>query len=390
MSKIKLIVTSTFGLEAIVKREVQDMGFDGFTVSDGKIEFEATVQDIPRLNLWLRTADRVLLKLGEFPAKDFGQLFDQTKALPWEDWITQDAKITVIGKSVRSQLVSVRSCQSIVKKAIIDRLKDRLNADHLPETGPEFTIQVAILKDIAQLTLDTSGLGLHKRGYRASAGEVPMRENLAAALVLLSFWDKDRQLIDPMCGSGTILIEAAMIGRNIAPGLKRTFAAELWPAIDRKVWEDARLAARRAILPEGQLKIFGYDFDPERIMDCRVNAKKAGVGKDIVFEKKDIRDLHPDGQYGIVITNPPYGVKLGDPHEMGPIYYALDKALRDNKGWSLYILTADKRFPEYFKRAQPDRVRKLFNGTIEVNYYQYYGERPPKEISGIAKPQSCP
>ena len=379
MTKIRLIVTSTFGLEAVVKREVQDLGLSGMTVADGKVEFEAELSDIPRLNLWLRTADRVLLKLGEFPSIDFDELFDHTRELPWEEWLPQDAKITVIAKAVRSQIDSVRSCQSIVKKAIVDCLKENLKVEILPETGPEFTIQVAILKDIAQLTLDTSGLGLHKRGYRASAGEVPMRENLAAALVLLSFWDKDRQLVDPMCGSGTILIEAAMIGRNIAPGLKRPFAAEAWPAIDKKTWEDARSAAREAILPEGQLKIFGSDLDPERIMDCRGNAKKAGVDKDIVFEKKDIRDLHVDGQFGIVITNPPYGVKLGDPHELSPIYNALDQALKENKGWSLYILTADKRFPEYFRRAQPDRVRKLFNGTIEVHYFQYYGARPPRE-----------
>ena len=234
MEKIPLIVTSTFGLEALVKREVKALGFHELIVADGKVEFPATVADIPRLNISLRTADRVLLKLGEFLATDFGQLFDQTKTLAWEEWITKDAQITVIGKSVKSTLRSVRSCQSIVKKAIVERLKVKYQTGWLSETGPEFTIQVAVLNDVVQLTIDTSGKGLHKRGYRAVSGEVPLRENLAAALVLLSSWDKDKLLIDPMCGSGTILIEAALLARNIAPGLNREFAAENWPGI-RKI-----------------------------------------------------------------------------------------------------------------------------------------------------------
>ncbi len=377
MSKIRLIATSTFGLEALVKREAAALGFNDFTVGDGKVEFSATVEDIPRLNLWLRTADRVLLKLGEFPATDFGQLFDLTKELPWEEWITPEAKITVVGKSVRSKLASVRSCQSIVKKAVIERLKARLGIDILPESGPEITLQVALLKDVAQLTLDTSGMGLHKRGYRSGKGEVPIRENLAAALVLLSFWDKDRILIDPMCGSGTILIEAAMIGRNIAPGLKRKFACENWPAVPQKAWDDARREAQEAVLPGG-LKIQGFDIDPERIKDCRENAQNAGVEGDILFEEKDIKDLWIDKPQGIVISNPPYGIKLGSLRELTPIYVALNQMFRKKNGWSVYILTADRRFPDFFKRARPDKVRKLFNGTIEVNYYQYYGERPGK------------
>ena len=278
MDKINLIATSTFGLEAVVKRELQDLGFKELTVADGKIEFQATFADIPRLNLNLRAADRVLVKVGEFPAGDFGQLFDRTKELPWEEWIPQDAKITVIGKCVRSVLASVRSSQSIAHKAVIERLKSKYHIEWLPETGPEFTIQVAILKDVAQLTLDTSGPGLHKRAYRMQHGDVPLRENLAAALVLLSFWNKDRLLVDPMCGSGTILIEAAMIARHIAPGLNRTFASEKWPAIDAKAWDDARKAAREAILPEMELKICGYDIDPERIKDSPGQREEGGRG----------------------------------------------------------------------------------------------------------------
>lgn len=377
MNKIRLIVTATFGLEAIVRRELEDMGFGGMTVADGKIEFEAQVSDIPRVNIQLRAADRVLVKVGEFAAHDFGKLFDGVKALAWEEWIPADAKLTVIGKCVRSQLASVRSSQSITHKAVVERLKKAHGTDLLPETGPEFTIQVALLKDVAQLTLDTSGLGLHKRGYRVGTGEVPLRENLAAALVMLSFWGRGRMLFDPMCGSGTILIEAAMLLRNIAPGLNRAFAAEKWPVVEKKYWDEARGHARAAIRPSGKAMIHGSDIDPDRVKDTRANAKKAGVENDIIVERRDIRTLSVDEPYGVVISNPPYGVKLGDVKELGPLYTALDGVFGVKKGWSVYILTSDLWFPKYFNRGKPDKVRKLFNGTIEVNYYQYYGNRPP-------------
>lgn len=377
MKKIRLIVTTMFGLEAVVKRELQGFGFTEFSVADGRIEFTAEVSDIPRLNIGLRTADRVLIKVGEFPALDFGELFDRTKELAWEEWLSDDAKLTLIAKCVRSQLASERSSQSIVHKAVVERLKGKYFIDHLPETGADYTIGVSLLKDVAQLTIDTSGDGLHKRGYRTHKGDVPLRENLAAALVMLSFWDKERLLIDPMCGSGTILIEAAMIARNMAPGLNREFASEHWRCMDSEWWRQARLNAQDAIEKESELQLFGYDIDEERIRDSRINARNAGVDKDIAFALKDVKELWIDKQYGIVITNPPYGVKLGSAKELTPIYVALNQMFKKKTGWSLYVLTADKRFPEFFKRAKPDKVRKLFNGTIEVNYYQYYGERPP-------------
>ncbi|MBF0619094.1 MAG: class I SAM-dependent RNA methyltransferase [Candidatus Omnitrophica bacterium] len=372
--RIRLIVTSSFGLEAVVKNEVLDLGFRDVVMSDGKVEFDAEIKDIPLLNIWLRAADRVLLKLGEFPADDFGKLFDGTRALPWEDWFIQDAMITVIGKSVKSKLLSVRTCQSIVKKAIIERLKEKLSADILPETGPEFTVQVALYKDVAQLTLDTSGAGLHKRGYRTTIGEVPIRENLAAAMLLLASLDRNEPLIDPMCGSGTILIEAAMMARNIAPGLKREFASEKWPVIDKLFWDEARHAAREAISLEGPLQLFGYDIDPARIADCRVNAKRAGVDKDIVFAQQDICSLKLEAPSGTMVSNPPYGINLLKPEDLVPIYHALNNMFKDRPAWALYIITADRRFPQYFKRSQPDKIRKLFNGTLEVHYYQYYGK----------------
>ncbi len=379
MKKITLIAILTFGLETIVKRELKGLGFEKLKVSEGKVEFEATLADIPKVNIQLRSADRVLLKLGEFRAVTFDELFEQTKALPWEDWITADGKFTVNGKSVKSTLGSIRACQSIVKKAVVERLKEKYHLDWFEETGPEFTIQVAMLKDVALLTIDTSGSGLHRRGYRQQTGEAPLKETLAAALVQLSFWNKERLLIDPMCGSGTILIEAAMIARNIAPGLRRDFASEKWPAIDKKAWNIARREAFKAVIKSDDgLQLFGYDIDESNIKACKANAKNAGVGDAIVFEQQDIRDLWIDKQYGLIISNMPYGIKMADFQKLNQLYISINKTFRKKKGWSLYILTADKKFPDYFKRSRPDRVRKLYNGSIEVNYYQYYGTKPSK------------
>jgi putative N6-adenine-specific DNA methylase len=380
MDKLTLIATSTFGLEAIVKRELLALGFGNLKTSEGRIEFEASSEEIPVPNLWLRCADRVLLKMGEFTAVTFDELFEQTKAIPWETWITPDGKFTVNGKSIKSTLGSISACQSIVKKAVVERLKSAYHQEWFEETGADFTIQVALLKDVVTLTIDTSGSGLNRRGYRIHTGTAALKETLASALVQLSFWDKNRLLVDPMCGSGTILIEAAMLGRRIAPGLNRSFASEKWPAIPSKAWRVARLKAYESIEKTDQLQIFGYDIDPASIDAARLNARKAGVGKDIIFEQKDVHDLWIDKQYGILISNPPYGIKVGDFKEMNEIYISLNKTFKKKTGWSVYILTADKLFPSYFKRAQPDRVRKLFNGQIEVNYYQYYGERPRQPV----------
>jgi putative N6-adenine-specific DNA methylase len=376
MEKLTLIATSTFGLEAVVKRELLALGFEILKTSEGKVEFAATPEEVPIPNLWLRCADRVLLKLGEFPAATFDELFEQTKALPWEAWITPDGKFTVNGKSVKSTLGSISACQAIVKKAVVERLKSKYHQDWFEEKGAEFTIQVALLKDIATLTIDTSGTGLNRRGYRLKTGTAALKETLASALVQLSFWNKDRLLIDPMCGSGTILVEAAMIGKKMAPGLQRTFASEEWPGIPAKAWRVARLYAFESVDKTCNMQLFGYDIDPASIEASRVNARKAGVGNDILFEQKDVHALWIDKPYGVVISNPPYGYKIGELKEMNEIYISLNKTFKKKTGWSVYILTADKKFPDYFKRSQPDRVRKLFNGQIEVNYYQYFGERP--------------
>jgi len=377
MNKVTLIATATFGLEMVVRHELQALGFAITKGAEGRIEFEATMEDIPKANLWLRSADRLLLKMGEFEALSFDELFEKTKALPWEDLITVDGKFTVNGKAVKSKLGSIRACQAIVKKAVVERLKEIYKVEWFDETGPEYTIQIAMHNDVALLTVDTSGPGLHKRGYREKWGDAPLKETLAAALVLLSFWDRDRILIDPMCGSGTILIEAAMIARNMAPGLLRQFASERWPAIDSEAWSRERRAAREAFNTEGRLKIFGYDIDESCISASRLNARNAGVENDIIFEQKDIKDLWIDKQYGIIISNPPYGKRMSDFKEINEINISIHKTFKKKKGWSVFILTADELFPDYFKRAAPDRVRKLFNGKIKVNYYQYHGEKPP-------------
>jgi putative N6-adenine-specific DNA methylase len=383
MEKITLIATCAFGLEAIVKRELLTLGFEQVKTSEGRIEFQATPEEVPSINLWLRCADRILLKLGEFQATTFDELFEQTKALPWDAWITPEGRFTVNGKSVKSTLGSISACQSIVKKAVVEKLKVAFQQEWFEETGAEFTILVSLLKDVATLTIDTTGAGLNRRGYRTQVGTAALKETLASALVQLSFWEKDRLLIDPMCGSGTILIEAAMLGRKIAPGLNRTFASEQWPGIPSKAWRVARLAAFEAVDKHSKLEVSGYDIDPASIAAARVNARKAGVANDILFEQKDVHELWIDKPNGILISNPPYGVKIGEFKEMNDIYISLNKIFKKKTGWGVYILTADRRFPDYFKRAQPDRVRKLFNGKIEVNYYQYFGERPEK---GLIRP----
>ena len=375
---ITLIATAKFGLEKMVRLEVEALGFDNVTVSPGRIEFAATLTDIPRLNLWLRCADRLLLKVAEFPTTTFDDLYEQCKAVEWERWIEENGRFPVTARSVKSTLMSERSCQSIVKKAVADRLSEAYGVEWLAETGAEYAIHLSLHKDVVLLTLDTSGAGLHKRGYREEAGEAPLKETLAAALVKLSFWRPDRLLLDPMCGSGTILIEAALMARNMAPGLKRPFAAEQWPIIPAAAWDEARQEAEAAIRPDGQLQLYGYDSDPTAIEIAKSNAAKAGVADDIVFAVKDVGDLWIDQQYGIVITNPPYGVRMAEYQALNQIYLALNKMFRKKQGWSVYVLTADKKFPDYFKRARPDRVRKLYNGTIETNYYQYYGEKPPE------------
>ncbi len=378
MEYIELIATTTFGLEAVAKRELIDLGYGDLKVENGKIIFKAQKKDIPRANLWLRTADRVLLKMGEFKALSFEELFEKTKKLPWDEWIPEDGNFVVEGKSVDSKLYSISDCQSIVEKAIVERLKTRYDVDWFKKTGAKYTVEVSLLKDMATLTIDTSGEGLHKRGYRDRAGDAPIKETLAAAMILLSYWNKDRVLLDPFCGSGTIPIEAAMIGRNIAPGLDRKFASEEWDRIEKVHWSKARQEAFQAIDNDSQLHILGCDIDRRSILRARDNAANLGLDEDISFFIKDMRDVDINDEYGVIITNPPYGERMGEVEEVRNLYIDFGKKFRKLDTWSIYVITSEEKFEKlYGKKA--DRRRKLYNGRIKVDYYQYYGPRPPRD-----------
>ena len=379
MEEIQLIATSTFGLEAVVKRELLNLGYEDLKVENGKVHFKATEKDIPIANLWLRSADRVLLNMGEFKATSFEELFEKTKALPWEEWITEDGEFIVEGKSIDSGLFSVPDCQAIVKKAVVEKLKTKYNREWFEETGPKFTIEVSLLKDIATLTIDTSGEGLHKRGYRLDSVEAPLKETLAAALVQLSYWNKDRLLLDPFCGSGTIPIEAAMIGKNMAPGLNRNFVSEEWPRIKREYWHDARRKAWETMDNDTKLNIIASDIDKDAIKAARENAENIGLEEDIKFMVKDMRDLNIKDKYGVIISNPPYGERLGNKKEIDELYKDMGKVFKSLDTYSIYILTSNENFEKLYGKHS-DRKRKLYNGRIKVDYYQYYGPRPPKDI----------
>ncbi|MBS4536354.1 class I SAM-dependent RNA methyltransferase [Clostridium sp. D2Q-14] len=377
MSKIKLIATATFGLEAVVKREVESLGFTDIEVENGKVIFSANVEDIPKANLWLRTADRVLLLLGEFKVLSFEELYEKTKALPWEEWISEDGEFTVTGKSIKSTLYSVPDCQSIVKKAVVDKMKSKYKTEWFKETGAKYTIQVALLKDIATLTIDTSGTGLHKRGYREEAVEAPLKETLAAALVQLSFWSHDRVLLDPFCGSGTIAIEAAMIGKNIAPGLNRKFASEEWDRIPKEAWKQAKVEAFKAIKHDRELMIYASDKDKKAIDVAKENAFKAGVDDCIDFKVRKFSIINIKNRYGVIITNPPYGERIGEKREVEDLYKQMGREFKNLRTWSKYIITSDENFERLYGKKASKR-RKLYNGRIKVDYYQYFGPRPNK------------
>ncbi|MHB8172229.1 MAG: THUMP domain-containing class I SAM-dependent RNA methyltransferase [Thermincolia bacterium] len=377
MAKIELIATAAFGLEAVVAREVRQLGYEDVKLEDGKVTFSADEAAICRANLWLRTADRVLLKVGEFKAISFEELFEKTKALPWTDWLPVDANFPVEGKSIKSQLFSVPDCQAIVKKAVVEKMKEKYKRPWFEETGARYTIEVALLKDMATLTIDTSGAGLHKRGYRKLSAAAPLKETLGAALVLLSRWFPDRALIDPCCGSGTIPIEAAMIGANMAPGLSRQFAAESWPNLSAGLWGAAREEAEGLIDQEIQLKITGTDIDEEVLSLARYHARQAGVEKHIHFQKRPLAQIGSQANYGWVITNPPYGERLGELKEAETLYREMKQAFKTLDTWSFYIITSHPKFEQLFGRPA-DKKRKLYNGRIQCNFYQFFGPKPPK------------
>lgn len=377
MEEIELLASTAFGLEAVVVRELRALGYEQATVEDGRVRFRGDLSAICRANLWLRCAERVQVVVGDFAARDFDELFDQTKVLPWEQWLAADVKFPVQARCVRSTIRSVPNTQKMVKRAIVERMRQVYSRHWFAETGTEYSIEAQIFGDRVLLTLDTSGDGLHKRGYRQLVGGAPLRETVAAALVQLSYWNRDRLLVDPFCGSGTIPIEAALIGRNLAPGRNRSFAAEDWPQIPGALWSAARqevrdLEDRRPFA----LPIVGTDRDRSMVKISRQNARQAGVETDIHFEKKDFVEFPTNRDYGVLICNPPYGERLGSEQEVRQLHRDMGELLADLDTWSLYIFTAAEGFErEFGKRA--DRRRKLFNARIACTLYQYQGPRPP-------------
>ena len=378
-----LIATSAFGLEAVVVRELSDLGYPAKVARPGRIAFSGDASALCRANMWLRSADRVLVEVASFAAADFDALFDTTRDLPWEEWMAADAAIPVGGRSIKSQLSSVPAIQRSVKKAIVERLLAARPGFELPETGPPVAVEVSLVNDLATIDLDTSGHGLHRRGYRTLAAAAQLRETLAAAMVQLSFWKPDRPLVDPFCGTGTIIIEAAMIGRRLAPGRNRQFAAEGWNQIPTAAWQAAREEAADLALPAMQLRPIGCDADPESLKLARYHAGLAGVADDVHFQHHTFDELTSSRHYGCVITNPPYGVRMGEEAEIEELYRSMPEVLRRLKTWSHFILTAHPDF-ERLVGQEADKRRKLYNGRLQCNLFQFFGPKPPrrKDVAG--------
>jgi putative N6-adenine-specific DNA methylase len=377
MSKIQLMAMTIFGLEAVVGRELLKLGYGEQSVENGRVTFTGDENAICRTNLWLRSAERVLVKVGEFKALTFEELFEQTKALPWDEWIPVDAAFPVDGKIVDSKLASISDCQSIVKKAVVEKLKLKYKKEWFDETGPLYRIEVGMLKDTATLTIDTSGAGLHKRGYRKLVSGAPLKETLAAALIMISRWNPDRVLIDPFCGSGTIPIEAALIGKNIAPGMNREFSADTWNNIPRELWVKAREEARDSVRTDRELRIHGSDIDAEVMSLARYHSKLAGVESDIHLQRLPMSEISSRFKYGFIICNPPYGERLGEMKEVEKLYREMGSVFKTFDTWSHYVLTSHPQFEALFGR-RADKKRKLYNGMIMCNYYQFFGPPPPK------------
>ncbi|MED1468002.1 class I SAM-dependent RNA methyltransferase [Bacillus salipaludis] len=378
MGKYQLIATAAMGLEALVAKEVRSLGYE-CEVDNGKITFTGDEYAIARTNLWLRTAARVKIKVGEFKAYTFDELFEKTKALPWEKYLPEDAEFPVIGKSVKSKLFSISDCQSIVKKAVVERMKTHYNRNSwFEETGGLYRIEVAMLKDVATITIDTSGEGLHKRGYRADQGLAPLKETTAAALIMLTNWKPDRPFIDPFCGSGTIPIEAALIGQNIAPGFNREFVSESWNWIPSKVWDDVRTEAEDLANYDQPLDITGSDIDHRMVKIAQENAFEAGFGELINFKQMQVKDISTKKEYGVIVGNPPYGERLGEKNAVEQMYKEMGLAFSKLDTWSIYIMTSNENFEQLYGKPATKK-RKLFNGFIRTDLYQYWGKRPPRQ-----------
>lgn len=380
MKRYELIAPCHFGLEAVLKQEITDLGYDVSQVEDGRVTFIGDDEAVCRANIGLRTAERILIKVGSFHAETFDELFEKTKALLWEEYIPSDGKFWVAkAASVKSRLFSPSDIQSIMKKAMVERLKQVYHVSWFTEDGQSFPVRVFLMKDTVTVGLDTTGESLHKRGYRKYTAKAPVAENLAAALIMLTPWKSDRILVDPFCGSGTILIEAALMAANIAPGMKRGFTALKWGhLIDKKVWDSCYEEAREMVDMTAAVDLGGSDIDPEMIRIAGQNARLAGVADMIKWEQKDVGMLSHAGKYGFIITNPPYGERLGEKENLPPLYRKLGERFKGLDTWSLYVITSYEDAQRDIGR-KADRNRKIYNGMMKTYYYQFTGPRPPRK-----------
>ena len=381
MAKVyELYAPCHFGMEAVLKREIIDIGYEISKVEDGRVYFLGDDEAIVRANLWLRTTERVLINVGSFKADTYDELFEKTKAIDWSEYLTKDAKFWVSkASSVKSKLFSPSDIQSIVKKAIVEKMKSIYNISWFQEDGAEYPLRVSIYKDVVTLGLDTTGVSLHKRGYRTKVAKAPITETLAAALIMLTPWKKDRILIDPFCGSGTFAIEAAMMAMNMAPGLNREFLSQNWEnMINKKLWYELIDEAREEVDEDVKPDIQAYDIDEAVLKAARENAANAGVS--IHIQKRDVSELTHAKKYGFIITNPPYGERLEDKESLPPLYKTLGERFKALDNWSLYMITSYEDCEKYIGR-KANKNRKVYNGMIKTYFYQFEGDKPPKTKS---------
>lgn len=380
IEEFELIATCGAGLEALVGKELRNLGID-CAVENGRARFKGDFETIATTNLWLRVADRVKIVVGEFDAKTFDELFEGVKALPWEKFLALDSTFPVTGKSIKSTLFSTPDVQAITKKAIVEKMKQvyhRPASYVLPETGPLFKLEVALLKDHVMITLDTTGDSLFKRGYRLEKGGAPLKENLAAALVQLTNWYPDMPFVDPVCGSGTICIEAALIAANIAPGFNRDFSCEAWPIVDKKIFEEVRAKADELANYDVEVDIEGSDIDHRLVEIAKENAQEAGVYDMITFKQRALKDFTTQKENGVMVANPPYGERLSDEKEVHKLYQEMGQVFGLLTTWSKYILTSDLAFENYYGQ-KATKKRKLYNGALRTDLFQYWGKKKPRE-----------
>lgn len=379
MKMVELIAPCHFGLEAVLKKEILDLGYEISQVEDGRVTFYGDMEAICYGNIFLRTAERILLKVGRVHAETFDELFEGTKALPWEDYIPKNGKFWVTkATSIKSKLFSPSDIQSIMKKAMVERLKSYYGISWFEEDGPQYPVRVFFMKDAAEIGIDTSGISLHKRGYRLMTAKAPITETLAAALIMLTPWKKDRILVDPFCGSGTFPIEAAMMAANMAPGMNRSFLAETWDnLIPKKHWYDAMDEAADLVDTQIDVDIQGYDIDGEVIKAARENARTAGVDHLIHFQRRPVAELNHPKKYGFIITNPPYGERIEEKANLPALYQEIGKAFERLDSWSEYVITSYDQAEKYIGK-KADKNRKIYNGMLKTYYYQFLGPRPPR------------